>query len=436
MGWVARWRIGARLAMGFGLLLLLIAALIGSSYRSLQDIGEENRQLLEQELVKVAAVSVIDTATRANGLATSELLLVAPQQVPEVQARINANRVRIDEALQTLDRLVTRPEGRAALVQLRTARAAYVASCSKIPPLVLADQLEQARQRVRDDTLPALGRLQAPIDTLRQLQESLAQAHGQAVTDGIGEARTLLVVLGTAALLLGCVASVVLARSIVRPLRNGVAMADRIAAGDLTQPVDTQGHDEVADLLRAQKMNPDVGIWTRGVERGIFNPDRRSLDLRRGYGIKDDEPVIGFVGRLVVEKGLDVFCDAIDALNARKVRHKVLIIGDGPARAWFQQRLPDAIFAGNDAIALGIINYLLKEGFKVPEDVSVLGFDNVAYAESALVPLSTVSQTPYQLGFTMGEQMLSELKADENHLHQHVVFQPQIVERASTAPKK
>lgn len=94
--------------------------------------------------------------------------------------------------------------------------------------------------------------------------------------------------------------------------------------------------------------------------------------------------------------------------------------------------LPDAIFAGNDALALGIINFLLKEGYKVPDDVSVLGFDNVAYAESALVPLTTVSQTPYQLGFTMGEQMVSELKADESHLHQHVVFQPQIVERAST----
>lgn len=104
--------------------------------------------------------------------------------------------------------------------------------------------------------------------------------------------------------------------------------------------------ESMAELLRAQQMNPDVGIWTRGVERGIFNPDRRSLDLRRGYGIKDDEPVIGFVGRLVAEKGLDVFCDAIDALNARQVRHKVLIVGDGPARTWFQQRLPDAIFAG------------------------------------------------------------------------------------------
>jgi len=94
--------------------------------------------------------------------------------------------------------------------------------------------------------------------------------------------------------------------------------------------------------------------------------------------------------------------------------------------------LPDAIFAGNDALALGVINYLLKEGIQVPDQISILGYDNVAYAESALVPLSTVSQTPYQLGYTMGDQMLAELSADEFHLHQHVVFQPQIVERAST----
>jgi LacI family transcriptional regulator len=95
-------------------------------------------------------------------------------------------------------------------------------------------------------------------------------------------------------------------------------------------------------------------------------------------------------------------------------------------------RRPDAIFAGNDALALGITNYLLKEGVRVPEDISILGFDNVSYAESAIVPLSTVSQTPYKLGHTMGEQMVAELNADESHLHQHVVFQPQIVERAST----
>ena len=95
--------------------------------------------------------------------------------------------------------------------------------------------------------------------------------------------------------------------------------------------------------------------------------------------------------------------------------------------------LPDAIFAGNDALALGIMNYFHKVGIPVPGQISVLGYDNVSYAESALVPLTTVSQTPYQLGWTMGSQLVFEFNASEEHVHQHVVFQPKIVERASTA---
>ena len=98
--------------------------------------------------------------------------------------------------------------------------------------------------------------------------------------------------------------------------------------------------------------------------------------------------------------------------------------------------LPDAVFAGNDSLALGIMNYFYKQGVRVPDDVSVIGYDNVSYAESALVPLTTVSQTPYQLGFTMGSQMIIEIGAKQGHVHQHVIFQPQIVERASACPKR
>jgi LacI family transcriptional regulator len=94
--------------------------------------------------------------------------------------------------------------------------------------------------------------------------------------------------------------------------------------------------------------------------------------------------------------------------------------------------LPDAIFAANDTLAMGIINYFHFVGIEVPGTISILGFDNTSYAESGLIPLSTVSQTPYQLGQTMGQQMVTELSAGEDHVHQHVVFQPQILERAST----
>ncbi|RVT94820.1 glycosyltransferase family 4 protein [Sphingomonas crocodyli] len=104
--------------------------------------------------------------------------------------------------------------------------------------------------------------------------------------------------------------------------------------------------ESMAQLLREQRMNYDVGIWSRGIDREIFQPARRDLDWRRGFGIEDDMPTIGFVGRLVMEKGLDVFADTIDELNRRHVRHKVLVVGEGPAREWFEKRLPEAVFAG------------------------------------------------------------------------------------------
>ncbi len=104
--------------------------------------------------------------------------------------------------------------------------------------------------------------------------------------------------------------------------------------------------DSMAQLLRDQRMNYDVGIWTRGIDRQIFNPGRRDLAWRRSLGIADDVPAIGFTGRLVMEKGLDVFSETIDRLERRQVRHKVLVVGEGPARDWFEKRLPQAIFTG------------------------------------------------------------------------------------------
>nr|WP_047168552.1 glycosyltransferase family 1 protein [Sphingomonas sp. Y57] len=107
--------------------------------------------------------------------------------------------------------------------------------------------------------------------------------------------------------------------------------------------------ESMAQLLREQRMSYDVGIWSRGIDRTIFKPERRCDDWRRSLGIGTDEVVIGFVGRLVMEKGLDVFADTIDQLERRQVRHKVLVVGHGPAREWFEKRLPGAVFAGFQA---------------------------------------------------------------------------------------
>ncbi len=101
-----------------------------------------------------------------------------------------------------------------------------------------------------------------------------------------------------------------------------------------------------AAILRAQRMNRDIAIWSRGIDRDQFNPDRRDMAWRRSLGIPDEEMVVAFLGRVVMEKGLDVFADAIHAFIDRGIKHRVLVIGDGPAMPWFEQQLPDAIFTG------------------------------------------------------------------------------------------
>jgi len=104
--------------------------------------------------------------------------------------------------------------------------------------------------------------------------------------------------------------------------------------------------ESTAAVLRAQRMNREIAIWTRGIDREQFNPQRRDMAWRRSLGIADDELVVCFLGRIVMEKGLDVFADAIRAFAGHGLKYRVLVIGEGPARPWFAQQLPDAIFLG------------------------------------------------------------------------------------------
>jgi len=104
--------------------------------------------------------------------------------------------------------------------------------------------------------------------------------------------------------------------------------------------------ESTAAILRASRMNRDIAIWTRGIDREQFNPGRRDMEWRRSIGIADDELLVAFLGRVVMEKGLDVFAEAIRALSNRGIKERVLVIGEGPARPWFEQQVPEAVFTG------------------------------------------------------------------------------------------
>ncbi len=100
------------------------------------------------------------------------------------------------------------------------------------------------------------------------------------------------------------------------------------------------------DELTAMGMHTRIGLWSRGVDRTIFSSARRDPEWRRSLGLADDDVAIVFLGRLVMEKGLDVFAETAARLRDSGAAHKVLVIGDGPARGWFEANLPGGIFAG------------------------------------------------------------------------------------------
>ena len=104
--------------------------------------------------------------------------------------------------------------------------------------------------------------------------------------------------------------------------------------------------ESMAQVLRAEGMCKDIRLWGRGVDSNMFHPNKRDEAWRTSLGLKPDDVTIAFVGRLVLEKGLGIFADVVDVLKARGIAHKVMVVGDGPARAYFENRLPGAVFTG------------------------------------------------------------------------------------------
>jgi len=93
-------------------------------------------------------------------------------------------------------------------------------------------------------------------------------------------------------------------------------------------------------------------------------------------------------------------------------------------------RRPTAAFCANDLVALGLLQHVISTGRSVPGDFAIVGYDDIFFAAAAAVPLTSVRQPRQELGRRAAELVLSE--GDPEHTHQQVLFQPELVARAST----
>ena len=218
---IKNWKIGARLGLGFGLLILMLVGSIAVALLRLSQVGTVNTRIIEKDWVKAEAANTINATTRANARRTMELIIVGDvAQLATIKQRIAENRQVIDVALETLDKNVYLPEGRALLAQIKEARGRYVASFNKVAKLMEESNKDEAVRIMNTETLPLLDAMQDPINQLNTLQKKIVVASSDEVQGSIDSAQMLMLIIGVLGLVFGLLFAWWITRSITRPLNE------------------------------------------------------------------------------------------------------------------------------------------------------------------------------------------------------------------------
>jgi LacI family transcriptional regulator len=124
------------------------------------------------------------------------------------------------------------------------------------------------------------------------------------------------------------------------------------------------------------------------------------------------------------EKIVFVETESLRVASGRDAGERILAM---PAR-----RRPTAVFCGNDLVALGLLQEFTRQQVSVPDEIAIVGYDDIDFAAAAAVPLTSIRQPRAQLGQAATELLIEEVSAPERHRHRQVVFEPELVVRASS----
>lgn len=145
-------------------------------------------------------------------------------------------------------------------------------------------------------------------------------------------------------------------------------------------------------------------------------------------GVPEPQPCVerrDGAARTIVEAGFGkprtLVKDALSPTEGRSAAHQIMAMSPRP----------DGVFCANDLLAIGLINELTRLGVRVPEDVAVIGYDDIELAASAAVPLTTIRQPRRELGWEAAELAMAEIGEGASHQHRQVVQRPDLVIRES-----
>jgi LacI family transcriptional regulator len=83
-------------------------------------------------------------------------------------------------------------------------------------------------------------------------------------------------------------------------------------------------------------------------------------------------------------------------------------------------------------VALGMLQELARNNIRVPEDLAIVGYDDIEFASAAAVPLTSVRQPRRELGRMAAQLLMEETRGSARHQHRQVVFEPELAIRRSS----
>lgn len=92
---------------------------------------------------------------------------------------------------------------------------------------------------------------------------------------------------------------------------------------------------------------------------------------------------------------------------------------------------PTAIFFANDLMAIGAYKALYEMGYKVPDDISIIGHDDIEFSSYIIPPLTTMKLSEYNLGYYAADILIKSIENKEGDIEESIILHPELIERAS-----
>lgn len=246
-------RIGVRINAGYAILIVLMLVVIVLSGSRIYAIRAETDDILQRDWVASKATSKIHAMAREAATRIVSLPILQSEALrQENQARLEAIKEGIDGQMRILESLDARAEERRLLQQIRTARADYFVALRQIFAQVARGEHAAAETTLQTSALPTLEQVLLYVGQLDGLQQQQISDSAARIRSDIDTSLLLMGGIGLAALLVG-LAFAWSARSITRPLGQAVAIATRVANGDLSSVIDVDSRDETGELMQALK---------------------------------------------------------------------------------------------------------------------------------------------------------------------------------------